>query len=118
MNSTCENCQLSRLECGVKLSAKEYREQKEHAAAIEAARRAEERDSSATGLVFRGSPSPRSFRVFKIVRDSTKQALDTQERDPQTILQRIANELQTHSGRPLQSSQAGAAPPQMQMPLF
>jgi len=118
MNSTCEKCQLSHLECGAKLSAKEYREQQEHAAAIEAARRAQEQDPSATGLVIRGSPSPRSFRVFNVVRDSTTRALDTQERDPQAIIQRIANDLQTHSERPTRSPQVPMATPQMQMPFF
>lgn len=103
----------------MKLSAKEYREQQEHAAVIEASRRAEEQEASANGLVIRGNPSPRSFRVFQAVRDSTKRALNTQERDPQRILQRIANDLQTHSEPRIQSSTLLAAPPNtMQMPIF
>ena len=119
MNSTCEKCRLSNLECGVKVSAKEYREQQEHAAAIEAARRAEADDRDDTGLVIRGSPSPRSFRVFSTVRDSAKRALDTDERDPEVIIQRIANDLQTHAVPTTHSLHIVAAPPtRMQMPIF
>lgn len=105
----------------MKLSAREYREQQEHAAAVEASRRAEEQEASANGLVIRGNPSPRSFRVFQAVRDSTKRALNTQERDPQRILQRIANDLQNaHSEPRIQSSTLLAPAPlnTMQMPIF